>query len=472
MLNRRAPHRSLERPDPFSAEPAWRPLQLIVDLERSEATAASAFLRRFGVSRTAGVFVAGPDGQARVELSAPCGPGDPRTDYIPADLIHGDRRQTLPIPGASSIHARAAILAAAHERDHGAVERLLALNHLARSSNDVDAFISDDPLTAALPAEFVHVRSVAEGVALLGLALRAKGDFTVERANGNGTYLNDETFYRAAAMELLQDLDGAYRGAGGAWRAGRVRPYELLQGTVVRLARALRARDYLHVRMRALDFESAWGDVLFFLDAFLVALVGALDTTARFVHDLYQLPDDDLHRAGWRRKQWLKEVVAVEPRLAVYTDGGAFSPALELIARLRNQVHEAPFSEELQLTDDGPGWSSIGEGALALPRDDKRSDLLDFANATGGAERWGIRDRPLLDMVILDPSVFVERAIRTTATLISNALERVDLSRLGTPDDAPIERFQTRNPRPQHRPAALLLAGLGPDGLPIERTTH
>ena len=69
--------------------------------------------------------------------------------------------------------------------------------------------------------------------------------------------------------------------------SGSPEPMRLADGIATRLSRALRARDYIQVRLRSRDFEATWDEVLLFFDAVLTQLMGALDKPARLLHAVY-----------------------------------------------------------------------------------------------------------------------------------------------------------------------------------------
>jgi hypothetical protein len=471
MLNRRPPHASLVPPDPFSREPGWRRLCLIVDLSVGESTEAGRLLRAHGSTSAADVLIADPDAPFRIVLHPPV-LEPPGRDYIPAEVVDIDGGYLTAISAATYVRDVATELAVRHDRDQLDMQRLVALHHFADTSHRVDAFVTDDPLVAAEFKSFPRARTLSEGVALLGLALRARGDFSISRDGGISTYLDDESFYKAAALSLLDGLEPWYRRAAGAYKAGRPKPFELLHGTMARIARVLRARDYVQIRLRSCDFESAWAELLFFFDALLVALSGALDTLARFVHDVYGLPEDEARRASWNRESWRKRLAVEDAPLAQAATRGELARVSRIISLLRNRVHEAPLSEEVHL--EKGGTMSVGAGAIALPRHKDSLAMLDLVAKTGGHMAWGLRDRPEFDAIMVDPGIYAERAIRMVTSVIAQVLASADGTRLGPEDLARIEGFQGGDPPQSHRHAAFMLCGLGPrgEGYWVDRVTH
>jgi hypothetical protein len=105
-------------------------------------------------------------------------------------------------------------------------------------------------------------------------------------------------------------------------------------------------------------------------------------------------------------------------------------------------------SEEPSSHGSSAGLDEHRPGALVLPRNGDTRALLDLAEDAEEAARWGLRERPELDFVLLDPGTFTERTIRMAARNISGAFKRVDLARLAPEDATPFETLQTGNPPP------------------------
>ncbi|HET8755336.1 MAG TPA: hypothetical protein VFM58_04970, partial [Solirubrobacteraceae bacterium] len=99
-------------------------------------------------------------------------------------------------------------------------------------------------------------------------------------------------------------------------------------------------------------------------------------------------------------------------------------------------------------------------------------DLVALADDTGGADNWGLRDRPDLNIVLVDPGIYTERAVRMAASVIAAVLQIADRARLGPDDDTQIERLQSGNPAAHYQAPAFMLAGLGSPGLWIDRVTY
>lgn len=161
---------------------------------------------------------------------------------------------------------------------------------LTRTNHDVDGIVVPRSALERRPLARVlasRCYTPTEAIALLGLVLRAHGDYVVAR-DGNTTYsVSGEAFYRAVAHRHLWTLEPWINAAVGRWLQDSHESMTRLNGVVRRITRGLRARDYLQVRLRAPEFSHVWDEVMFFLDVVLVELMGPFDVLGRFFHHLY-----------------------------------------------------------------------------------------------------------------------------------------------------------------------------------------
>lgn len=178
----------------------------------------------------------------------------------------------------------------------------------------------------------------SEALALAALYLRAHGDFTVGKEEGVCRFVRPRVFYTRAAASLLGRseewfLEGIDRWQGG----GSPDSFALAEAVVERFARALRARDYLQVRARAGDARDAWGDALFFFEAVLLYLQGALDAAARFAQLLYE-PGASRTRASWYWKDWRERIARVGDAASIRLKGEGLGSPIKRCPELRKEV--------------------------------------------------------------------------------------------------------------------------------------
>lgn len=459
-----APDRS-----PFIYGKHSRPLGLVLDDVSVDATPAVALLEAFGNRDSAHLYSTdSPRSGGRVTLRDPV-----RDGYvIPAELEDPSGSVVVGIPAAGSLHNQATLMAQEHPgTDAGALERVLQLMNLSRTCDLLDGLVLGERVIQqpALKGNFrAEILTPEQAVALLGLNLRAHGDFVVSRDATTTYFLGAESFYRAVTFSHIEPLAVWLPAAASAWHAGNERPSALVDGVATRTGRALRARDYLQVRMRAADFHAVWDEVLFFFDVVLIHVMGAFDLLARLLHDVYGL-DGLARHASWRADKWLKKLRHADAELGVRASpGGSLSDVIYLVAELRNFVHDAPLSQEIRKAQGIPEIMSWGRGLVALTPDDRVQEMIRAASRHGGLLAWGISDRTSDGAVLLDPGRFAEQALRASTTAISDLLATADLERL---PGAGGSTAATWIPEPTYRENSRLLFGLQPGGLREERLT-
>jgi hypothetical protein len=118
---------------------------------------------------------------------------------------------------------------------------------------------------------------VEAALALLGLYLRARDDFTLRRLPGFRETLGRGLFYWVLARELLPNAwRSTSAGVQHKQATGDDRVLQLFMSAITRLDRALRSRDRLHHQMKLEQNNDTADEALFFLDTFLVFLVAGL----------------------------------------------------------------------------------------------------------------------------------------------------------------------------------------------------
>ena len=241
----------------------------------------------------------------------------------------------------------------------------------ACTRHDLDGFVTSFPFAERGWGSFAktaHVQDAREAAALLGLYLRAHGDFTVQHEGNHGTFLAPHNFYAGAAVAPLRRYPDCLRLAVGRWRSARgVAAHDLLRGLELRLGRALRARDYFVVRTRALRPDDSWEEALFFFEAFLLSAAGALDALARYCHVAAEL-GGSREAAGWRKRDWReKKMLKARPELApvIRHEDTRLMATNEVVGLLRNYIHGEALTQ--QLSDDRqPGITDYLMGKLVI----------------------------------------------------------------------------------------------------------
>ena len=340
--------------------------------------------------------------------------------------------------------------------------RYLLLAHHSARWEEIDGLVAAFPRAMARHWTNMVRRAPlltdGEALALVGLYLRAHGDFTVEHNAGATTFLSPQQFYRAAGANLLRQADTWLVAAHQRWRGGgSPELFGLAEAVIERLARALKARDYLQVRAHAGDARDAWSDVLFFFEVVLLSLQGSLDAAARFVHGLYAVPSSR-RGAAWSRGEWRREVVACGGPQELLT-GERFENLRAAIGDLRNSIHGEVLSGEFH--DPSSGATIVhGPGTMVLDPD-LTQRVKSACDAEGGVGRWGILGSGWPQGVTeIVPWLYAETAIATVADVLAAVIRWVNRMSFDNVriDEQQVEFWLANYRRQLH---ARLLIGVG-----------
>lgn len=284
----------------------------------------------------------------------------------------------------------------------------------ACTTHDLDGFVTTFPFAErgwSSLAKSARVQDSRRAVALLGLYLRAHGDFTVHQEGNHGTFLEPHNFYAGAAVAPLPRYPDWLRLAIGRWRSARgATAHDLLRGFELRLGRALRARDYFVVRTRALRPDDSWEEALFFFEAFLLSASGALDALARYCHVVAEL-GGSREMAGWRKAGWRdKNLLSARQELApvVGSEDARLRAISDVIGLLRNYIHGEALTQE-HSNEDEPGITDYLMGKLVIGGRD--AERLHAAAAhlpgveTAVAQEWPAGVVAVLPARLLEPLV-------------------------------------------------------------------
>lgn len=395
------------------------------------------------------------------------GPVDQEADQAPVLISRPDGSTTqMAVWPASTFQALAERYLGEH-RDLGDHDEVLRALLLASAAEDdgADALVTAsrvllDPAVRGRAAEDSNAMLVEQALALVGLYLRLRDDFTLGRVGGYRRGFNRGPFYWVLARELLPSAWRSTSAGGQQMQAtGNDTVFQLFVSAITRLDRALRARDRLHGQTKLEQNNDTADEALWFLDALLVFLVGAFDAVGRAAHLTYGLDPSRLHRVGWRRPWRTQQLAPVAPALArLVDDGTPDRDALEVLALLRNTVH----GEALRTVATGRASGSL-QNVVLLPTDQEQA-LLAIVTRRGGDDAWGIR--PLTSLgVSMQMDVFVEAVFPMAVAALNRLIGAIEVERLpgvqpadlpvGPPDGTRDDPFH-----PSRRRRARLLAGL------------
>jgi hypothetical protein len=417
---------SAGRHSPFSAGTDARPLRIVLDDATATGDAASTLLEQFSARPGFELYHTHPAASARVAI----GDRDVR-GVIPVDyVLPGGGGQRMALASSAWLDKGVELSAREFGATRDEARRLLTLA-AACARHEIDALVCNSPLLATQHwsglAQRARVSTPQDAAALLGLYLRAHNDFTAHAQGGHGVFLDDERFYRGAAVAVLPGYE-SWLAAAVADRRHRDDPqrFRFLRGMETRLGRALRARDYFAVRIRSARPDDAWNEALFFFDSALLSLGGGLDAAARFLHVTFSL-SGDARWAGFAREQWCASLRAAAPHLAGLTDpaGSLLTACARSVGVLRNYVHGEDLSQEQY--DDGPGIGTVdyGKGALVLPEPDAER-LLAATQLLGDPEAFGLQRTATGPLLVL-PASFLARIVPAVLQALGELTTRADL---------------------------------------------
>lgn len=304
------PNRINEERSAFARGPRERQLRIIVDRATAPAGEALDLLLRFAGHPLVEVLSTRAEGLPRLAVS----PIDPATDQARTIITRpaGPTNYSAVRSASRALRLADELLQASPTiADREEVIRVLLLAFAAAECYGADALVTGSPILLDRTiqrsgAAASNAMTVAEGLALLGLHLRLRGDFTMDRGPGYRGSIDRGLFYWDLARALLPS---AWQCSSGAQQYGQATGndsmFQLVLSAITRLGNSLRARDYLHGQLKLVQTHDTADDALFYLDTFLVFMVGAFDTIARVAHLAYGLNPKKLRRARWRDdKDW------------------------------------------------------------------------------------------------------------------------------------------------------------------------
>lgn len=158
------------------------------------------------------------------------------------------------------------------------------------------------------------------------------------------------------------------------------------------------------------------------LDTVLILLMGAVDASARVVHQVLNLTTSE-RSAGWQNDDWRKRVAAKAPTLAAVVDPGTTGKhTLTILRLLRNSVHGAAL-QGVMYFQDGTAETHIG-----LPAQDEAA-ILAAMDAMGGRASWGVRSLgPGLSLV--EPGLLVDRLFEAVVPLLNDLMRETPVESL------------------------------------------
>ncbi|MBN1459009.1 MAG: hypothetical protein JXA57_05700 [Armatimonadetes bacterium] len=265
--------------------------------------------------------------------------------------------------------------------------------------------------------------SPGEALIILGLYLRAQGQFVVSQSRSTTLTVSRGSYYSSAARELLTLSERMLVACGQhTQESDDDGPTLLMWLAIDRLGRALLCRDEVHLSLCRSQRADAADEALRAFDGFALWLVGAFDAIGRLVHTALGLTGS-VRDVSWRRGSWTKKVREAAPDLgAIVERGSPGERTLTILGTLRNSVHgEATVSVLVSGGSATRAWVQVS-------REDSRVLQSAFASL-GGEAAWGVRFSAD-ERLYIDPTTLVEKLLRSALSLLNNILEMTPIERL------------------------------------------
>jgi hypothetical protein len=291
-----------------------------------------------------------------------------------------------------------------------------------------DAFVTESRGLQRIAATFAkdgNVMPPDAALALLGLHLRLREDFVISSFGQGGMQTDATSFYSLVASDLLPQSTRWIRHCSPTPLPSGPSLSGLAKAVVSRLARALRSRDRLLGYLQREPSMSTFDEALFYFDAFLVALAGSFDASARVADEIYGL--NEPKRSGWHNHKWLKAAFAQDARLLqLFQPDSQVWDAIKMLFLLRNTVH----GETLRVVGlMGSAWE-IAEYHASIPQA-QRDEIVAIAKRRGGVDAWGVAQIDA-EHFACDLGAYTEKLLPLATHALDALMKVVDVERCGT----------------------------------------
>lgn len=407
----------------FGRGSAARPLRIFIDTQT--CTDASSLEILEGFSHHEQVEVISSDGTTPI-----------RVTVSPFDPANSSARVIMEFSDGRRVHS--AILGPDYPRiarecaqpgEEAETERALFFAIAARE-NGADALATESRLLLDgpfPPGVIVGANPMlpGEAVALLGLFLRVREDFTLAMGDSWSVKWDRSMFYWVLMRELLSSGWRWFSAIVANAAGGRDDEFLLTaQSALERVERALRARDRMHERLQLPPSRDSVADALFYFDAALLMLGGAFDGLARVTDRVHGL-GGRRGAVGWTKDSWAKRLAGSNNELAeLMSPGKPCRDARELVAILRNTIH----SQALRTVS----WRSDGRpDELVVVPSDIEAELLGIVSRLGSPSGFGL-ERRRDGRVYIRPGTYLEVILPVVADSLNAIMDATPVERLAS----------------------------------------
>lgn len=286
-----------------------------------------------------------------------------------------------------------------------------------------DALVLQDTHFVHDVARRANPLTVDQAAALAGLFLRSRGHEEVALWNKGREKTGLGWQYFVVGRTILPE---AWRWWSACVATGQspsgVQTMGTAQAVLDRFPRCIRARDEVMYRCLVPVRQSDQESILYHLDALLLMLSGALDSTALVANDAHSIGFPPWE-VGWRRARWRGQLRSGAPGLHGLTEpGGPVRAVIDLVAEARNTIHGEPL-RGVHYQSGSEQKHLVRLPASAGPK------IVEHAKTLGGASHWGINP-DAGGMTLLDPLRFVQVIIPFAAAALNSIMAATEVERL------------------------------------------
>ena len=314
----------------------------------------------------------------------------------------------------------------ANPKVRGMQDDLVIITALQQDKRDV--LITTSPTLLSNKGQMIqeaNPRTPTETARIVGLFLRSRNDFTIEKANRGSLGTNRGAFYWVLMRNKLPSMWRYYSACVISDDYRKDRTLQLGLSVLHRCSRALEARDAIAVGFYSLQNNDVRDSMTYHFDYLTLLLAGAFDALARVTHRAYKLTrlKENSPQLQFRKKEFLNELKSSgAEKLVEYVSQPMVQDLLEIVYNLRNTIHGAnltslsykpqKFKEEYSYITLSPELEKF-----------MNEKILSICNP----DTWGLVQFHILSF---EPNTFATTLVNESFQIIDKIASETDIARL------------------------------------------
>lgn len=351
-------------------------------------------------------------------------------DYsIPVELIYkGTLQMRTLVWNKRQWPIIAAQLVSPNNQSEEAIKDMLSVLVLAQAHRSVrgDILITKSPFLLSNRSQIVVSETnpsiPLKAAQVVGLFLRSRNNYTYAATPNTQKSFDRGLFYWVLARYHLPNM---WRYFSACVEAGKTRGdniEELGEAILVRVVRALEARDAIGIQFYVPQNNDTGDQMMYHFDYLTLVLSGAFDAQARVANKAYQIDTREQY-ANFRWKKFRTALMrSGAHELHKLSSSEKFRSLLTLLYEPRNTIHGAALKIFTYKQARGPQHTLI-----AVPQTIEQQ-LLEAAEQLGGAGEWGLTSA--FQKVWLEPYSYSVALVRESIDAINQVAASTDMSRL------------------------------------------